>query len=50
MHLTRFYDLPHLLYSMELNHMTNSSNNHVLIYKETKIQDLVTKTDLGLDI
>lgn len=35
---------------MELNHIMNSLNNNVLFDKETKIQDLVTKTELGLDI
>lgn len=35
---------------MELNHMTNSSNNSVLLGKEMKIQDLVTTTDLDFDI
>lgn len=42
--------LLHLPYSMELNHTMNFSNNNVLFDKETKIQDLVTKTELGLDI
>lgn len=35
---------------MELNHMTNSSNDSVLLGKEMKFQDLVTTTDLDFDI